>query len=221
MRSSPGVPADSLGAPGWVYGGFAIARSLEFSAREKGVQFILNRHMDELIREQQFSGRVLGVKASYTPRMHPETGARLESFWQNGNIDERADMIHIRAQEGRHRRHRRHAGQRAAAHHDRSEAGRAVDRVRAERPDGAAPHGRQRDCRRHEDRREPCGHDAELPALVRLSHDQQRARDPRYGGQHLPRHPSIPVRAGQGNQYRRCRMGTCDRGEPGGAAILQ
>jgi FAD binding domain-containing protein len=97
MRTIPGAPADSLGAPGWVYGGFVIARSLEFSAREKGVRFMLNRHMDELIREQPFAGRVLGVKASYTPRSHPQTGARLESFWQNGNIDERAEVIHIRA----------------------------------------------------------------------------------------------------------------------------
>src|SRR5262245_61958117 len=97
MRTVPGGPGASIGAPGWVWGGFAIARSMEFSAREKGVRFMLNRHMDELIREQPFSGRVLGVKASYTPRMHPETGARLESFWQNGNIDERAATIHIRA----------------------------------------------------------------------------------------------------------------------------
>lgn len=97
MRTTPGSPAAAIGAPGWVFGGFAIARSLEFSAREKGVQFMLNRHMDELVREQPFSGRVLGAKASYTPRMHPETGARLESYWQNGNIDERADTIYIRA----------------------------------------------------------------------------------------------------------------------------
>ena len=97
MRTVPGGAATSLGAPGWVYGGFVIARSLEFSAREKGIRFMLNRHMDELIREQPFSGRVLGVKASYTPRMHPESGARLESFWQNGNIDERAATITIRA----------------------------------------------------------------------------------------------------------------------------
>jgi hypothetical protein len=96
MRQIPGGSADSIGAPGWVYGGFVIARSLEFSAREKGVRFMLNRHMDELIREQPFGGRVLGVKASYTPRMHPQTGARLESFWQNGNVDERAETIHIR-----------------------------------------------------------------------------------------------------------------------------
>src|SRR6266478_693374 len=97
MRTIPGAEADSIGAPGWVYGGFVIARSLEFSAREKGVKFMLNRHLDELIREQPFSGRVLGLKARYTPRMHPETGARLESFWQNGNVDERAETIHIRA----------------------------------------------------------------------------------------------------------------------------
>jgi hypothetical protein len=97
MRTIPGASADMFGAPGWVYGGFVIARSLEFGAREKGVRFMLNRHMDELIREQPFAGRVIGVKARYTPRMHPETGAPLESYWQNGNIDERAETIHIRA----------------------------------------------------------------------------------------------------------------------------
>jgi hypothetical protein len=77
--------------------GAALARPLEFSAREKGVQFILNRHMDEIIREQQFSGRVLGIRASYSPRLDPETGARLESLWQNGNIDDRRETIFIRA----------------------------------------------------------------------------------------------------------------------------
>lgn len=97
MRQTPGAPADSLGAPGWVYGGFAISRSLEFSAREKGVRFMLNRHLDAIIREQPFAGRGVGVRASYTPRMHPETGVRLESFWRNGNIDERAKTIYIRA----------------------------------------------------------------------------------------------------------------------------
>src|SRR5260370_11799649 len=70
---------------------------LEFSAREKGIRFILNRHMDEIIREQQFSGRVVGIKASYTPRFDPDTGVRLESFWQNGNTEERAATIYIRA----------------------------------------------------------------------------------------------------------------------------
>jgi hypothetical protein len=77
--------------------GAALARPLEFSAREKGVRFLLNRHMDEIIREQQFSGRVLGIRASYSPRFDPETGRRLESLWQNGNVDDRKETIYIRA----------------------------------------------------------------------------------------------------------------------------
>jgi len=77
--------------------GAALARPLEFSAREKGVRFILNRHMDEIVRERQFSGRVLGIRASYSPRFDPETGARLESLWQNGNVDDRTETIYIRA----------------------------------------------------------------------------------------------------------------------------
>lgn len=97
MFDTPGGNAEREGAPGYVYGGFTISRPLEFSAREKGIEFMLNRHMDEIIREQQFSGRVLGVKASYTPRFHPDTGERLESYWRNGNIDERAETVYIRA----------------------------------------------------------------------------------------------------------------------------
>src|ERR1700684_378032 len=70
MRTLPGGSAAAVGAPGWVDRAFTIASSLEYSAREKGVQFMLTRHLDELVREQPFSGRVLGAKASYTPRMH-------------------------------------------------------------------------------------------------------------------------------------------------------
>ena len=84
-------------SPGARTNGAALSRGLEFAAREKGVRFILNRHMDEIIREQQFSGRVVGIRASYSPRLHPETGARLESLWQNGNVDERRETIYIRA----------------------------------------------------------------------------------------------------------------------------
>jgi len=84
-------------APGAVNNGAALARGLEFSAREKGVRFILNRRMTEVIREQPLSGRVIGVKASYSPRFNPDTGMRLESLWSNGNIDERADTIYLRA----------------------------------------------------------------------------------------------------------------------------
>jgi hypothetical protein len=84
-------------APGARLNGAALSRCLEFSAREKGIQFMLNQHMDEVIREQQFSGRVLGIRTSYSPRLHPETGERLESLWQNGNVDERGEVVYIRA----------------------------------------------------------------------------------------------------------------------------
>ena len=58
---------------------------------------MLNRHLDEIIREGGDSGRVIGVKASYTPRFSPKTGKRLESFASNGNIDETKQVIYIRA----------------------------------------------------------------------------------------------------------------------------
>jgi hypothetical protein len=90
----------TLVAPNAVYNGAAVARPLDFSAREKGVQFILNRHMDELIRERPFEGRVVGVTASYTPRVNPETGEQLKSLWSNGNIEETRDTIHVRALRG-------------------------------------------------------------------------------------------------------------------------
>jgi hypothetical protein len=91
-----GDGTDTVG-PGARTNGAALARSLEFSAREKGVQFMLNRHMDEIIREEKFSGRVLGIRVSYSPRFDPETGERLESLWQNGNIDDRTETLFIRA----------------------------------------------------------------------------------------------------------------------------
>jgi len=80
-----------------VSNGAALARGLEFSAREKGAQFMLNRRMTELIREQPFSGRVIGVRASYTPRFDPVTGKQLESYFSNGNVVDRSESITIRA----------------------------------------------------------------------------------------------------------------------------
>lgn len=93
----PGPDASSISAPGWVYGGFVIARSLEHSARKKGVRFLLNRHMDVIHREGADFGRVLGVSASFTPRYHPETGARLGAFWSEGTIADDTPQVHIRA----------------------------------------------------------------------------------------------------------------------------
>jgi hypothetical protein len=86
--------------PGAFSNGAALARPLEFSAREKGVRFMLNRGFDELIREQPSSGKILGIQASYSPRRHPETGEQLQSYWQNGNVEERREVVHIRARRG-------------------------------------------------------------------------------------------------------------------------
>ena len=101
-RSSAFAPVQMLDAsryvgPGAVLNGAALSRPLEFSAREKGVEFMLHRHFDELVREQPFAGRVLGIKAHYSPRQHPETGELMQSYWQNGNIDERRETVHIKA----------------------------------------------------------------------------------------------------------------------------
>jgi len=59
--------------------------------------FILHRRFTDLIRERPFDGRVLGLTAIYSPRINAESGQRLESFWQNGNIDDRREVINIRA----------------------------------------------------------------------------------------------------------------------------
>ena len=86
--------------PNAVGNGVALSRPLEFSAREKGVEFMLHRRFDDLVREQPFSGRILGITAQYSPRRHPETGELMQSYWQNGNIDERRETVNIRARRG-------------------------------------------------------------------------------------------------------------------------
>src|SRR5262249_11094629 len=96
-RGGPGAQAAPRWAPNCISGGFVISRSVEYSARKAGVRFMLNRHLDEIIREGRDSGRVIGVKASYTPRFSPKTGKRLESYASNGNIDETKQVIYVRA----------------------------------------------------------------------------------------------------------------------------
>lgn len=101
-RTSPFAPvqmniASRFVQNGAVSNGVALARSLEFSAREKGVQFMLFRKFTDLIREQAFAGRILGLEAVYSPRNHPDTGELLKSFWQNGNVEEKRERIRIRA----------------------------------------------------------------------------------------------------------------------------
>lgn len=101
-RTSPMAPvqmedASAFVGPGALRNGVALARPLEFSAREKGVMFMLFRRFTDIIREKPASGRVLGISAVYSPRHHPDSGELLQSFWQNGNVDERRERINIRA----------------------------------------------------------------------------------------------------------------------------
>ncbi len=85
--------------PNAVANGAALSRSLEFSAREKGVTFMVHRRFDAIVREEPFAGRVLGITARYSPRQHPETGELLLSLWQDGNIDERRENVRVRARQ--------------------------------------------------------------------------------------------------------------------------
>jgi hypothetical protein len=77
--------------------GAANVRPLEASARRKGVRFLLNYHMDRLVREAPTSGRVLGVEASYRPRFLPGGTTRLESYRSDGNIDRTTPTVSVRA----------------------------------------------------------------------------------------------------------------------------
>ncbi len=78
-------------------GGTDLMRGLENAARTKGVKFLLNFHMDKLFREADNTGRVVGLEASYTPKVNPQTGKRLESFRNDGNLSTEKKTVTIRA----------------------------------------------------------------------------------------------------------------------------
>ena len=78
-------------------GGGGIYRPLEVSARNKGVRFLFNYHMDSIIREMPDSGRVQGVQASYTPRYLPGETTPMKSFHSKGNIDLTPANVTIKA----------------------------------------------------------------------------------------------------------------------------
>ncbi len=66
--------------------GIGLTRPLEVSARNKGVQFIMNHHMDKLYREDG-AGKVVGIQASYTPRIPPGSDTPLVDVYTDGNIE--------------------------------------------------------------------------------------------------------------------------------------
>lgn len=77
--------------------GATLMRPLEASARAKGIQFLLNYHMHSIVRETPTSGRILGIKARYTPKILPGASMPLKSFASQGNIDTTSASVSIRA----------------------------------------------------------------------------------------------------------------------------
>lgn len=74
--------------------GVAVTRPFEEDARKQGVDFMMNRHMDALIQDE--TGRVVGVRASYSPRFKKD-GTQLKGLHADENIDETAEEIVIHA----------------------------------------------------------------------------------------------------------------------------
>lgn len=86
--ATPENPVGSRGA--------GLIRPLEESARSKGTQFLLNYHMDHIIREGQ-KGNVIGITASYRPRFLPGSTAPLKSYRAHGNIEITKANVNVRA----------------------------------------------------------------------------------------------------------------------------
>lgn len=94
-------------APRWTKGqgaespagasGTHIYRALENSAKKKGVRFLLNYHMDLIVRENPSSGRVLGITASYTPKFRPGSTTPLRPFRSDGVIQMTAPAATVKA----------------------------------------------------------------------------------------------------------------------------
>jgi succinate dehydrogenase/fumarate reductase flavoprotein subunit len=81
-------------------GGAGLVRPLEASARAKGVKFLLNYKMTSLIRATSSDatpGRVIGVTATYTPRILPGATTPLQSYRSAGNIAQTQPHVSIRA----------------------------------------------------------------------------------------------------------------------------
>jgi len=88
-----------LGSPSG-RGGAGLVRPLEASARAKGVKFLLHYKMTRLHRmasAEGHPGRVVGLTATYAPRILPGDTAPLQSYRSEGNIDRTLPRLSIRA----------------------------------------------------------------------------------------------------------------------------
>ena len=77
--------------------GLGITRPLERTLRDHGAKFLLNYHMDSIVRED---GRVQGVIASYTPTILPGETEPLTSQWSDGNIESTKENVRVKANKG-------------------------------------------------------------------------------------------------------------------------
>ncbi|MCD8023861.1 MAG: FAD-dependent oxidoreductase [Lachnospiraceae bacterium] len=80
--------------------GIGVPRPLAHNLRENGAQFLMNYHMDKLYREETFSGKVLGIQASYNPHILPDETEPLEGYFTEGNIECTKETVNIRATKG-------------------------------------------------------------------------------------------------------------------------
>jgi hypothetical protein len=88
-----------LGSPSG-RGGAGLVRPLEASARAKGVKFLLHYRMTRLVRTasaEGHPGRVVGLTATYAPRILPGATTPLQSYRANGNLDMTQPRVSIRA----------------------------------------------------------------------------------------------------------------------------
>ena len=79
-------------------GGVGLTRPLERTAREQGVQFLMNYHMDKIYREGE--GRVSGICASHTPHTLPGATEPLVNLMANGNLEFGGEVCNIKANKG-------------------------------------------------------------------------------------------------------------------------
>lgn len=78
-------------------GGTSLMRALEDSARKLGIKFLLNYHMDTIYREKLNDGKVIGIKASYTPTILPGSTTPLKGFRSDGNIELYQPTVTVKA----------------------------------------------------------------------------------------------------------------------------
>jgi succinate dehydrogenase/fumarate reductase flavoprotein subunit len=91
-----GATADNYSPAG--RNGTTFIRPIEASARQKGIQFLLNYHMDSLITDS--TGKVIGISAHYTPTILPGSTTPLKSYASQGNIHTTQATVNVKANKG-------------------------------------------------------------------------------------------------------------------------